>query len=243
MRRLLLALLALILVTGCGGEGDPNAAASGSPAPSTSTLPTCVDSDEWSALAPGGPAGMTAGDGELAVVFANTADGTACDWYDYASSLVKAGHRVAAWDYATAGGPVEDRVAELDAVVDQVRGAGSSEVVVVGGSRGGCLALLDAAQNPDVSAVGVLSCAKVWNRQDPTPLAEHLPKVTVPVLSVIAATDPDVPLAETKADLASLGSADKDLLVVQDSSDHGTALLASPTVTTALDEFVATQAG
>ncbi|NYG59326.1 esterase/lipase [Nocardioides daedukensis] len=238
----------MTLLAGCGGEGDSKSSdkpsdSSDSSATSADTgdaeMPVCVEGDQWSALSSAGPSGITAGDGKLAVVFANTADGTECDWYDYAETLVDDGHRVAAWNYDIADGPVEDRLAELDSVVSQMRKAGSAKVFVIGGSRGGCLALLDAAKNSDVSGVAVLSCAKVWNRVDPTPLAKHLPKVTVPVLSVIAATDPDVPLAEAKADLMALGSKDKELLVIKGSSEHGTALLGSTKVTAALDRFIA----
>lgn len=108
----------------------------------------------------------TVGTGKTAVVLVNGAGESACAWQGLATKAVDAGHRVYAFEYASDGPPLGDRRAELQSIVEAAKGAGAERVVTVGGSRGGCLALTEAATNADISAVAVVSCATVWNRED-----------------------------------------------------------------------------
>lgn len=223
-----------------GSASEPATAASspatGTPASPSTSAPAlgCLPGGRSLPGAHGTNATVT-GRGATAVVFVNTADGTACDWADYAKTLVEDGTTVVAYDYATPDGPLADRQRELRGVVAGARAQGADRVVVIGGSRGGCLGLIEAASSADIDAVGVLSCAKVWNRGDPTALAGYLPKVRQPVLSVVAAQDPDVPESEVRADAAALPRAS---VLVVPGDEHGVPLLTQPRVTAQLTALV-----
>ena len=228
--------------TSAPGATTTTAASTPPPGPPSTPTPTSSAASPLSCLAGGrslpgahGTNATVTGRGSTAVVFVNTADGTACDWADYAKTLVADGSTVVAYDYATPDGPLADRQRELRGVVAGVKAQGAERVVVIGGSRGGCLALIEAASSADIDAVGVLSCAKVWNRADPTPLAGYLAKVRQPVLSVVAAQDPDVPESEVRADAAALPRAS---VLVVPGDQHGVPLLAQPRVTAQLTALV-----
>lgn len=92
----------------------------------------------------------TVGTGKTAVVLVNGAGESACAWLGLATKAVDAGHRVYAFEYASDGAPLGDRRAELQSIVEAAKGAGAERVVTVGGSRGGCLALTEAATNADI---------------------------------------------------------------------------------------------
>lgn len=177
----------------------------------------------------------TVGTGKTAVVLVNGAGESACAWQGLATKAVDAGHRVYAFEYASDGPPLGDRRAELQSIVEAAKGAGAERVVTVGGSRGGCLALTEAATNADISAVAVVSCATAWNREDPTPLAPYLPKVKQPVLEVIATEDPDVSVAEVDVDSRRLPNAE---MITAPGGAHGSILANDPVVFEQLIEFI-----
>lgn len=152
------------------------------------------------------------------------------------TALADDGHREYDYEPASDGPPLGERRSEPRAMIGAAAEAGADRLTLVGASRGGYLSLIEAASNPDVAAVAVLSCARAWNQDDPEPLTPYLPKVRVPVLEVVvAADDPDVPIAGVRKDLDVL--ADGDLLQVP-GSDHGSARGALPQVRTRLAEFV-----
>lgn len=227
------AMLTLNACASDGGAGEvpptSDATADATPAPEATDAESPFPCFEDGRAVPDVPGVVTAGTGTTAVVFVNGAAQSACVWSDFAADIVAAGHQVYAYDYATDAPPVQERTAELQAVVAAAKDGGAERVVLVGGSRGGCLSLIAAAENPEVSDVVVLSCAKVSNRQDPTDLAPFLPKVSQPVLEFIATADPDVPVDEVRADADALPAAE---VVEVPGGSHGSALVGLDEVST-----------
>jgi pimeloyl-ACP methyl ester carboxylesterase len=180
----------------------------------------------FSAPVAGGTAvsGIQLGEASRAVVLSYEWGGSPCDWSEVATELVVRGYRVALWEYGTLTGL--DRIKELQAVVDQVRATGATEVVLAGGSVGGCISMIGGSMiTPAVSGVAVLSCASwydVDHRLPTTPLAA---KLRVP--SLYLASDGDsLPVAEVRKDFAAVPAKDKKLVVVAGSGAHGVELLA-----------------
>ncbi|MEV6524378.1 hypothetical protein AB0M43_20690 [Longispora sp. NPDC051575] len=244
MRRTVITLALLGLLAGCTGTPKPGATPTQSPkAGRDAALPGfafagCVKSEEGRELGVPGLTGAIMGKGDRAVVFSNTADGNGCDWVEYARELVAQGYQVAVWTYGAAGGQPE-RSAELKSVVEKVRAGGAKKVALVGGSRGGCLSVIGAAEiQPAVAGVGVLSCAKVYNRDQPTDLAPWTAKLTAPTLYVLGDQDPYLKAAEAEADLAAAPATDKKLLVLPGNGAHGDGLLNVPEARKPLTDFL-----
>ncbi|WP_350281006.1 hypothetical protein [Kribbella sp. HUAS MG21] len=167
--------------------------------------------------------GVQLGNAKRAVVLSYEWGGSPCDWSGVATELVARGYRVALWEYGTLTGL--DRVKELQAVVNQVRAAGATEVVLVGGSVGGCVSMIGGSMiTPAVSGVAVLSCASwydVDHRMPTTPLAA---KLRVPTLYLAGDRD-SLPVAEVRKDFGAVPAKDKKLVVVPGSTAHGVELL------------------
>ena len=119
-----------------GSASEPATAASspatGPPASPSTSAPSlaCLPGGRSLPGAHGTNATVT-GRGATAVVFVNTADGTACDWAGYAKTLVEDGTTVVAYDYATPDGPLADRQRELRGVVAGAKAQGADRVVVM----------------------------------------------------------------------------------------------------------------
>ncbi|MFI7062126.1 alpha/beta hydrolase [Kribbella sp. NPDC050124] len=216
-------------LAGCGSGSDPAVPPPSSPTTSAAIgmMAACPSQDAKAFTAPvaGGTAvsGVQLGDATRAVVLSYEWGGSPCDWSGVATELVARGYRVALWEYGTLTGL--DRVKELQAVVDQVRAAGATEVVLAGGSIGGCVSMIGGSMiTPAVSGVAVLSCASwydVEHRMPTTPLAA---KLQVP--SLYMASDGDsLPVAEVRKDFAAVPAKDKKLVVVTGSTAHGVELL------------------
>ncbi|NIK56579.1 alpha/beta hydrolase [Kribbella shirazensis] len=224
---------------GCGSGSDP---ATPPPSSSTASVPPpsspassapagimagCPSEGAKAFIAPvaGGTevSGVHMGSAKRAVVLSYEWGGSPCDWSGVATELVARGYRVALWEYGTLTGL--DRVKELQAVVDQVRAAGATEVVLAGGSVGGCVSMIGGTMiKPAVSGVAVLSCASwydVEHRMPTTPLAA---KLRVPTLYLAGDRD-RLPVADVRKDFAAVPAKDKKLVVVPDSTAHGVDLL------------------
>lgn len=201
VRPALLAVIAAAVLSlgACSGSDSPgdDAPSDGEGSTTASHLP-CLEGSE--AVPSVEVKAATVGDGPNAVVLVNGSGETACSWGYFVAAATAAGHRAYVYDQASDGGPLEERRAELRQVVRAAKEAGAERVVLVGSSRGGCLSLIEASSNKDVSGVAVLSCARAWNQDDPVPLAPYLPKVRVPVVEVVAKDDPSVPVADVRKD-------------------------------------------
>lgn len=173
-------LLAVVLVSGCGGSGGTAATPAAttaatttapSPTPSEPTLMGCPQGPEVPltthvVTAPGGQpfAFGVAGDGPVAVVAANTLTGYLCDWLPWVKDLVGRGYRVAIFNYSfiptQVGIPAGagKGASELVTVGAKLRELGAQKVVYAGGSLGGSAALNAATRdNADPDGVIVLS--------------------------------------------------------------------------------------
>jgi hypothetical protein len=232
------AVFVVVLALGLAGCGSaPAESASSSPTTSTPSSPTssapagimaaCPSqgAEAFSASVAGGSAvsGVQLGDARRAVVLSYEWGGSPCDWSEVATELVARGYRVALWEYGALTGL--DRIKELQAVVDQVRAAGATEVVLVGGSVGGCVSMIGGSMiTPAVSGVAVLSCASWYDVEHRLPTTPLAAKLRVPALYLAADRD-SLPIAEVRKDFAAVPAKDKKLVVVAGSTDHGVELL------------------
>jgi pimeloyl-ACP methyl ester carboxylesterase len=172
----------------------------------------------------GAVSGLQLGDAGRAVVLSYEWGGSPCDWSGIATELVGRGYRVALWEYGTLTGL--DRIKELQAVVDQVRAAGATEVVLAGGSLGGCVSMIGGSKiTPAVSGVAVLSCASWYDVQHRLPTTPLAAKLRVPALYLAGDDDSLVPASEVRKDFAAVPAKDKKLVVVSGSGAHGVELL------------------
>jgi pimeloyl-ACP methyl ester carboxylesterase len=170
--------------------------------------------------------GVAMGRGNRAVVFSNTAYNAPCDWLAVARELVAKGYQVALWSYSSGG---LEQIGELAAVVDEIRRRGAAKVVLVGGSRGGCLSMMASSElKPPVQGVAILSCAAVFNRRSPTPTAPYVAKVKAPLLHITGELDSVPTLDEAREEFKAYPVADKKLLVVPQTGAHGDQLLTTP---------------
>ncbi len=234
------AVFVVVLTLGLAGCGsDPAAPPPSSPvtsAPSSSSPTTSASAGIMAAcpspgakaftapVAGGSPvSGVQLGDASRAVVLSYEWGGSPCDWSGVATELVARGYRVALWEYGTLTGL--DRIKELQAVVDQVRAAGATEVVLAGGSVGGCVSMIGGSMiTPAVSGVAVLSCASWYDVEHRLPTTPLAAKLRVPALYLAGAGD-SLPIAEVRKDFAAVPAKDKKLVVVAGSSGHGVELL------------------
>ncbi|TDO44614.1 hypothetical protein EV643_115114 [Kribbella sp. VKM Ac-2527] len=169
--------------------------------------------------------GLQLGDAARAVVLSYEWGGSPCDWFEVATELVARGYRVALWEYGTLTGL--DRIKELQAVVDQVRDAGATEVVLAGGSVGGCVSMIGGSMiTPAVSGVVVLSCASWYDVQHRLPTTPLAAKLRLPTL-YLAGDGDTLPVSEVRKDFAAIPAKDKKLVIVADSSAHGVELLSN----------------
>ncbi|WP_133803161.1 alpha/beta hydrolase [Kribbella caucasensis] len=233
-RSAVLVLLLALGMAGCGSGSDP-----AEPAPTSPTSPTtpssagmlaaCTPEGAKAFTAPvaGGTAvsGLQLGDAARAVVLSYEWGGSPCDWFEVATELVARGYRVALWEYGTLTGL--DRIKELQAVVDQVRDAGATEVVLAGGSVGGCVSMIGGSMiTPAVSGVVVLSCASWYDVQHRLPTTPLAAKLRLPTL-YLAGDGDTLPVSEVRKDFAAIPAKDKKLVIVADSSAHGVELLSN----------------
>ena len=157
------------------------------------------------------------GTGARTIVLSNESDQDQWSWQAYADHLVGEGYKVAMWDYAD-----QDPLAELRAMVADLRAHGSGPVFLLGASKGGKVSLVAAAGiKPSVTAVVTLSAEATLAPN--TDVSTYVKQLMCPVLLLTAAQDGygSTDAAKTfQADLPNLAH-----VLTYDGSDHGTQLL------------------
>jgi pimeloyl-ACP methyl ester carboxylesterase len=150
-------------------------------------------------------------------VLSNESDQDQRSWQAYADHLVGEGYKVAMWDYAE-----QDPVANLTAIVADLRAHGSGPVFLLGASKGGKASLIAAAGiKPPVTAVVTLSAEATLSPD--LDVSSYVKQLTCPVLLLTAAQDGygSADAAKTfQTDLPNLAHT-----LTYDGSDHGTHLL------------------
>jgi dienelactone hydrolase len=168
------------------------------------------------------------GQGTRGVVFSNESDNSLCSWMPLAKRLARDGFRVALYDYSGAA-PVSD----VTAVTGALRRAGAHRIGLVGASEG-AKASIAAAGTARASAVVSLSAERsLAGYGDLLPAARRL---HAPILYLYAKDDP-VSELNTPQLYAATRERDK-RLVAFPGFDHGTALLAHPTVPGMIESFL-----
>ncbi|MEV0564332.1 alpha/beta fold hydrolase [Dactylosporangium sp. NPDC050588] len=205
MRRIGLGLLAVALLSGCGG--DPAAAPAGAPpaapstgasAPQAAPSPTdrrCADPElnDKQVAFPGNGGFLTgvllgAATSRTVLVLAPQASADACSWLSWARQEAAAGYRVLALDFAGEGrsqrGDGSKPSADVLRAVAYTRTLGVEKVVLIGASRGGTASLVAAAAaEPPVTAAVSLSAPATYAGEDAAAAAA---RIAVPVLYVAA---------------------------------------------------------
>jgi pimeloyl-ACP methyl ester carboxylesterase len=248
-------LLAALLVAGCGprphSPPQPSAAAPGSQVASRSPSPVvarCGPPD-----APARTLSIRTSDGvQLAAVEAGTGvrgvvlvhelgSRGLCGWWDYAAYLSGRGFHVLLFDHrctgrsaCPTGGAGNGLMSDIQAAIGQLRTDGAAKIVLAGGSQGASEALIAAsAAPPGVTGVVALSADELT-----TPLAEPpypptaraaAPRLRLPSLFAVAASDQYVSIEDTRALVASVASSSKHLVELGATAGHGWDLVAADT--------------
>ena len=170
------------------------------------------------------------GTGRVTVVLSNQSDEDRCSWLPFARKLVPRGFRVALWEYAMYPAPDE-----LAAIAPAVHRDGGGDVILMGASKGAKTSLLAARRRSHPFVAGVVSLSAESVLQPGIDVAKATAGLTVPTLLVTARDDP---YGSTEA-LASIRHGLTHARVVRvPGSDHGTALLANATVSSAVLGFL-----
>lgn len=209
-RAAVVAIMALLVVSGCGTSG-PNEARRGDPIRFTS--------DDGVELA-----GELRGDGDVGVVLAHMFPTDRTSWSSFATDLADRGFRTLTFDFRGYGDSEGERDIpeiwrDVVAAVRALREEGATRVVVVGASMGGTAVLLAAVQEP-VDAVVTLSAPSTFMGLTAPP--EILAGVSVPKLFVAA--DGDGTAAQTAQMFYAQSPPPKRVEIVT-GTEHGTDLL------------------
>src|SRR5262245_2999431 len=211
------------LVAGCGGSKPQTASFDGG----------CLRAQvvRFSG-GPGDPVrGALLGDGEPAIVLANTSDGNVCRWLPYARTLADDGHAVLLFDYSRQSPEQEEAGA-----VRALRKRGFDRIVAGGASEGAKAAVLTATGGAPVVGVVSLSPERYLGAIDVLPAAR---KVRVPVLYFTARDDTWANVSAPQLYRATRSPGTR--LVELPGTAHGPALLTGPTaprVRSAIDAFL-----
>jgi pimeloyl-ACP methyl ester carboxylesterase len=259
IRRVGLAVVALVVIALPAACGDDDGAERGALAETTGSTTT---STTTSTTAPAGPCGLAdatditfsagrdgamlhgvlVGQGPTAIVLAHQSDDDACVWASYVPELTAADRQILAFDFNGHG--TSDRVGDgrldlnLLAAVAEARNRGATRVVVIGASMGGTAALA-AAGTPSSGIDGAVSLSAVsaWLQTD---AESNAAAISVPVL--FAAAQNDGSTAQTAQTVSqACGCAYPDVLIFG-GSRHGTRLLGGPdsaSLRTAIDQLIA----
>jgi predicted alpha/beta-hydrolase family hydrolase len=227
---LAVVLAATVLVAGCDASSpDSQRAADATP---TGDVAACAPDGATGFVVPV-PDGVpveaeSVGTGDLAVVLSHEWEQSPCPWADVATRVAANGYRAVIWEYGQLTGL--ERVKELQAIVDRLRGDGVTRVVLAGGSIGGCLSVIGASEvQPPVDGLVVLSCAVWYDVDAHIPTTQYAAKVTVPTLYAVGDQDDATLVAGVRTDAKAVPARDMTLLVVPGSSAHGVALFDDPT--------------
>ena len=243
-----LGALVLVLVAGCGGDSKssraerPTATAEGAP------VATAVPSPSERCGAPDVPArtvrfdtedgvslsGAIVGSGPVGAVLVHEYPGPMCGWWPYAVYLARHGVRALLFDLRCFGvsecpsGGRGEATADVAAAVRALRVDGAQSVAVVGASMGGAVAVVAAAEVPDVAALVNLSGERDTSSLTPGIAANAgaaARRVTVPALFVVARGDQYVPVPDMRAVFRRTASRTKRLIVLPAVAGHGWGML------------------
>jgi pimeloyl-ACP methyl ester carboxylesterase len=142
-------------------------------------------------------------------------------------------HRCTGHSTCPAGGSQGNGLmSDIEAAIGQLRHDGATKIVLLGGSQGASEALIAAsATPPGVTGVVALSADELT-----TPLADApypptartaAPRLRLPALFAVAASDQYVSLEDTRGLVASAGSPSKRLVELGEGAGHGWDLVAS----------------
>jgi pimeloyl-ACP methyl ester carboxylesterase len=163
-----------------------------------------------------------------------------CGWWDYAAYLSGRGLHVLLFDHrctgqsaCPAGGSQRNGLmSDIEAAVGQLHADGATTIVLLGGSQGASEALIAAsAALSGTTGVVALSADALT-----TPLGEPpypqtaraaAPRLRLPALFAVAATDRYVSVEVTRALVASVGSSSKRLVELGGGAGHGWDLVAA----------------
>jgi alpha-beta hydrolase superfamily lysophospholipase len=157
-----------------------------------------------------------------------------CGWWEYAAYLSGRGFHVLLFDHLCTGQsgcphgsrPGMGLMADIETAVGQLRGDGAAKVVLVGGSQGASEAVI-AASTPPVGVVGVVALSAdelaMTLAQAPYPptARDAAPKLKLPALFAVAASDRYVSIEDTRVLVAAVGSPSKRLVEVSAGAGHG----------------------
>lgn len=163
------------------------------------------------------------GTGSRTIVLSNESDQDQWAWQTYAGHFVAEGYKVAMWDYAD-----QDPVANLAAIVADLRAHGSGPLFLLGASKGGKVSLVAAAGiKPPVTAVVTLSAEATMNPNS-IDVASYVKRLTCPVLLLTAPQDGYGSADAAKTFQADLPNLVRVVTYDNAGADHGTQLLTGP---------------
>jgi hypothetical protein len=168
------------------------------------------------------------GKGPRGVVLSNQSDNTPCQWLPLVSRLVRDGFRVAVY-YYSGEGAYKDTLA----VAAKLRGLGARRIALVGASEGAKSSIAAAAKARASAVVSLSPELSLDGYGNIVPAARVL---RAPVVYAYARGDPLSDLAVPKL-YAATREKDKQLVTFS-GSDHGTALLAHPTIPPLIGRFL-----
>ena len=187
--------------------------------------------------------GLELGRGPRGVVLAHGYGGNFCEWVGTARRLSRAGYRVLAFDVRNHGSSASvsqearyriDRDVASSAALLRRRGART--IVLMGSSMGASAVIAGAAvTSPRVDGVISLSSPATFVLLDVEASAR---RVTSPTIFVAGEFDRDFAADARKLYDAS-PAADKRLIIVRDSGEHGSGLLRYRSLRRGLDAFIA----
>jgi alpha-beta hydrolase superfamily lysophospholipase len=221
----------ILSLTACGNEETPPAPAQARP------MASCVDEAEQQA---GGVEltrsdgetfdALVEGEGDSAIIFANQAGATICQWRPIVKQFAQEGYRTVQFEYA--GPPPMEQ--EVHAAVAEVRERGATSVFLMGASKGGT-AVLAAAATAETPVDGVVSLSAP-RQYHGTSALNVMDRLTTPVLFLAGTADGD--FAAAAQDLYDACAATDKEIILRTTSVHGVGLL-EPDVLDTVKDFLA----
>lgn len=244
-------LVAVLSAAGCGPRSQDSPAASVSPTVArlvpSPVVARCGRPDApartFAMRTPDGVplAAAEAGTGIRGVVLIHEAGSRGlCGWWDYAAYLSGRGFHVLLFDHRCTGQsacPVggaagNGLMSDIETAIAQLRADGAAKVVLLGGSQGASEALIAASVAPHaVAGVVALSAdeltAPLAVPPYPQTASAAAPRLRLPALFAVAASDQFVSVEDTRALVASVGSSSKRLVELGQRAGHGWDLVAA----------------
>ncbi len=163
-----------------------------------------------------------------------------CGWWDYAAYLSGRGFHVLLFDHRctgesrcpVAGAGGNGLISDIEAAVGQLRADGAAKIALLGGSQGASEAVIAAsAAPPGVVGVVALSADELTKQLADPPFpptaSAAAPKLRLPALFAVAASDRYVSVADTRTLVASVGTSNRRLVELDAGAGHGWDLVAA----------------